>query len=214
MYSVGIIGASGAGKTTLVDVLLGLLRPTEGAIMVDGQPITDDNLRAWQQALGYVPQDIFLTDSTVAENIALGVPANQIDHERVEHCARLAQVHEFIVTDMQQGYSTLVGERGVRLSGGQRQRLGIARALYHDPPILVFDEATSALDNATEAGVMRAVEYLRGQKTVVLIAHRLTTIETCNYLLKLENGSVKTSTPHKDQVRSAGFQGHRAGRSW
>ena len=189
--SVGIIGTSGAGKTTLVDVLLGLLRPTEGAIVVDGQPITDDNLRAWQQALGYVPQDIFLTDSTVAENIALGVPADQIDHEQVERCARMAQVHEFIVSDMPQGYRTVVGERGVRLSGGQRQRIGIARALYHDPPVLVFDEATSALDNQTEAGVMQAVEALTEQKTVFLIAHRLSTVRKCATVLLLEQGEVK-----------------------
>lgn len=186
--SVGIIGTSGAGKTTLVDLLLGLLRPSGGAIMVDGQPITNANLRAWQQALGYVPQDIFLTDSTVAENIALGVPPQQIDYEQVERCARLAQVHDFIVGDMPEGYSTMVGERGVRLSGGQRQRIGIARALYHDPGILVFDEATSALDNETETAVMSAIDTLAGKKTLILIAHRLTTIQNCSQLLRLENG--------------------------
>jgi len=185
--SVGIIGSSGAGKTTLVDVLLGLLRPTEGAIVVDGQPITDDNLRAWQQALGYVPQDIFLTDSTVAENIALGVPPEQIDHEQVERCARMAQVHDFIVSDMPQGYSTVVGERGVRLSGGQRQRIGIARALYHDPPLLVFDEATSALDTDTEKDVMTAIEALAGSKTLILIAHRLSTVEKCSKVRRYPN---------------------------
>ncbi len=187
--SVGIIGTSGAGKTTLVDVLLGLLRPTQGAIVVDGQLITDDNLHAWQQALGYVPQDIFLTDSTVAENIALGVPPDQIAHEQVERCAHMAQVHEFIVNDMPRGYDTVVGERGVRLSGGQRQRIGIARALYHDPPVLVFDEATSALDNETEKAVMEAIDALQQQKTVIIIAHRLTTVRNCQQVLQLEHGS-------------------------
>ncbi|MDZ7804388.1 MAG: ATP-binding cassette domain-containing protein [Thiohalophilus sp.] len=159
--SVGLVGTTGAGKTTLVDVLLGLLRPTQGCIIVDGKPVTDNNLRAWQQILGYVPQDIFLTDTTVRENIALGVPANQIDSQQVENCARMAQVHDFIMQEMPNGYGTLVGERGVRLSGGQRQRIGIARALYHDPHILVFDEATSALDNLTEQAVMEAVHNLR-----------------------------------------------------
>jgi len=186
--SVGIIGTSSAGKTTLVDVLLGLLRPTEGAIVVDGQPITDDNLRAWQQALGYVPQDIFLTDSTVAENIALGVPPEQIDHEQVERCARMAQVHDFIVNDMPQGYNTEVGERGVRLSGGQRQRMGIARALYHDPAVLIFDEATSALDGETEAAVMEAVNALARQKTMLIIAHRLATVDGCTQVVRLDRG--------------------------
>ncbi|WP_026182233.1 MULTISPECIES: ABC transporter ATP-binding protein [unclassified Thioalkalivibrio] len=190
--SVGIVGASGAGKTTLVDVLLGLLRPTEGAIVVDGKPITDDNLRAWQQALGYVPQDIFLTDSTVAENIALGVPPEQIDHEQVERCARMAQVHDFIVQDMPQGYETLVGERGVRLSGGQRQRIGIARALYHDPPVLVFDEATSALDHETETAVMEAVAVLSSTKTIIMIAHRLGTVSRCDSIVKLQQGAVQS----------------------
>ncbi|MCC5869925.1 MAG: ABC transporter ATP-binding protein [Gammaproteobacteria bacterium] len=191
--SVGIIGTSGAGKTTLVDVLLGLLRPTEGSIVVDGEQITDDNLRAWQQALGYVPQDIFLTDSSVAENIALGVPPIQIDYDQVESCARMAQVHEFIVRDMPQGYSTVVGERGVRLSGGQRQRIGIARALYHDPAVLVFDEATSALDHHTETAVMQAVDALAGTKTLILIAHRLSTVQNCHEVVRLVQGCAKES---------------------
>ncbi|WP_018878731.1 ABC transporter ATP-binding protein [Thioalkalivibrio sp. ALE28] len=187
--SVGIIGTTGSGKTTLVDVLLGLLRPTQGDILVDGQPVTDANLRAWQQSLGYVPQDIFLTDSTVAENIALGIPAARIDHDQVERCARMAQVHEFIVHDMPEQYATMVGERGVRLSGGQRQRIGIARALYHDPDVLVFDEATSALDNATERAVMEAIESLARSKTIILIAHRLSTVRACDQVALLERGS-------------------------
>jgi ABC-type multidrug transport system fused ATPase/permease subunit len=189
--SVGIIGTSGAGKTTLVDVLLGLLRPTDGAIEVDGTPITDDNLRAWQQSLGYVPQDIFLTDSTVVENIALGVPTEKINHQQVEQSARMAQVHDFISDDMPLGYNTMVGERGVRLSGGQRQRIGIARALYHDPPVLVFDEATSALDTETESAVMDAVYALSDLKTVIMIAHRLSTVAGSDQIVTLVHGKAQ-----------------------
>jgi ABC-type multidrug transport system fused ATPase/permease subunit len=186
--SLGIIGASGAGKTTLVDVLLGLLRPTQGAILVDDEPVTDANLRAWQQSLGYVPQDIFLTDATVSENIALGIPKEQIDQTQVERCARMAQIHEFIVTEMPQSYETVVGERGVRLSGGQRQRIGIARALYHDPAVLVFDEATSALDTKTESEVIQAINALTGTKTIILIAHRLSTVRECSQVITLSSG--------------------------
>jgi ABC-type multidrug transport system fused ATPase/permease subunit len=189
--SVGLVGSTGAGKTTLVDVILGLLRPTEGAITVDGEPVTDDNLRAWQAALGYVPQDIFLTDATVTENIAFGIDANDIELEQVERCARMAQVHDFVTQEMPQGYDTIVGERGVRLSGGQRQRIGIARALYHDPDILVFDEATSALDTVTERAVMEAIDALHNQKTVVLIAHRLSTVEGCDQVVLLDHGKVE-----------------------
>ncbi|TQE98554.1 MAG: ABC transporter ATP-binding protein [Spiribacter salinus] len=188
--SVGLVGSTGAGKTTLVDVILGLLRPSEGAITVDGEPVTDTNLRAWQQALGYVPQEIFLTDASVAENIALGVPAEQIDPDQVERCAAMAQLHDFIVDEMPRQYETLVGERGVRLSGGQRQRIGIARALYHDPSVLVFDEATSALDNMTEQAVMEAIEALHHRKTVILIAHRLSTVRECDQVVLLEKGRV------------------------
>ncbi|MCG5539093.1 ABC transporter ATP-binding protein [Halorhodospira sp. 9622] len=188
--SVGLVGSTGAGKTTLVDVILGLLRPTEGAITVDGEPVTDTNLRAWQQALGYVPQEIFLTDASVAENIALGVPPERIDHEQVERCARMAQLHDFVVQEMPQQYKTVVGERGVRLSGGQRQRIGIARALYHDPSVLVFDEATSALDNVTEKAVMEAIDALHHQKTIILIAHRLSTVRNCDQVVLLEKGQI------------------------
>jgi ABC-type multidrug transport system fused ATPase/permease subunit len=204
--SLGIIGTSGAGKTTLVDVLLGLLRPAEGAITVDGQPVTAANLRAWQQSLGYVPQDIFLTDTTVAENIALGVPPEQIDQEQVEHCARMAQLHQFITEQMPQGYNTVVGERGVRLSGGQRQRIGIARALYHDPAVLVFDEATSALDNETEAAVMEAVDALSDEKTIIMIAHRLSTVRQCDQLVQLELGQA-TQKRFRHDVPGSGLGG-------
>jgi len=192
--SLGIIGTSGAGKTTMVDVLLALLRPDSGAITIDDLPVTDANRRSWQQTLGYVPQVIFLMDTSVAENIALGVPPDQIDHEQVERCARMAQVHGFIADQMPHGYATKVGERGVRLSGGQRQRIGIARALYHDPAVLVFDEATSALDNETEAALMEAVAALSHSKTIIMIAHRLSTVAECDQIVTLSHGRITEVT--------------------
>lgn len=188
---LGIVGPTGAGKTTVVDVILGLLRPQKGLILVDERPITEHNLRAWQQCLGYVPQDIFLMDNTIAENIALGVPKDQIDFEQVQNSARLAQVHDFITQELPDKYDTLVGERGIRLSGGQRQRIGIARALYHKPHIMVFDEATSALDSVTEKAVMDAIDTLAHQKTIILIAHRLSTVRNCDQIALLANGSIK-----------------------
>jgi ATP-binding cassette, subfamily B, bacterial PglK len=199
--SVGLVGSTGAGKTTLVDVILGLLRPTQGSIIVDGQAVTEDNLRAWQQALGYVPQDIFLTDTNVAENIALGVTPEEIDYDRVVKCARMAQVHDFITQELPEQYNSLVGERGVRLSGGQRQRIGIARALYHDPDVLVFDEATSALDMVTERAVMEAMDALSHQKTMILIAHRLSTVKNCDQIVVLEKGRVAMIGRYNDLER-------------
>jgi ABC-type bacteriocin/lantibiotic exporter with double-glycine peptidase domain len=189
--SLGIVGSTGAGKTTFVDVILGLLRPELGFITVDGKPVSENNLRDWQQSLGYVPQDIFLTDSTLAENIALGIPMHEIDIEQVKHCASMAQVSDFIANELPDQYETLLGERGVRLSGGQRQRIGIARALYHNPEVLVFDEATSALDSVTEKAVMEAIDSLAEQKTIILIAHRLSTVRNCNQILLLDQGAIK-----------------------
>lgn len=186
--SLGIIGTTGAGKTTLVDVILGLLVPSSGQMLVDGTQVTDANRRAWQDNLGYVPQDIYLTDSSVAENIALGLDPHEIDPARVEEVARMARIHDFVVGELPEGYATRVGERGVRLSGGQRQRIGIARALYHDPEMIVFDEATSALDNVTEAEVMEAVGGLSGKKTLIIIAHRLSTVERCDMVVRLNKG--------------------------
>ncbi|MEW5425231.1 ABC transporter ATP-binding protein [Amorphus sp. 3PC139-8] len=187
---IGVVGSTGAGKTTLADVILGLLRPSQGCLVVDGITVTDGNLRAWQQTVGYVPQDIFLTDASVAENIALGVSPAEIDLDRVRRAARIAHIDAFVMSELAEGYDTLVGERGVRLSGGQRQRIGIARALYHDADLIVFDEATSALDNLTEAEVMTAIDALPGDKTVVLIAHRLSTVKRCNRIAVLDQGRV------------------------
>jgi ABC-type multidrug transport system fused ATPase/permease subunit len=186
--SVGIVGPSGAGKSTLVDLFLGLLTPDTGEVRVDDKNI-QHALRDWQDQIGYVPQSIFLTDDTLRRNVAFGLPTAQIDETAVWHAIRAAQLEEF-VHSLPQGLDALVGERGIRLSGGQRQRIGIARALYHDPPVLVLDEATSALDTATERGVMEAVRALRGTKTILIIAHRLSTVEHCDRIYRVAQGHV------------------------
>lgn len=186
--SVGFIGTSGAGKSTLVDILLGLLTPDTGTVRVDGKDI-QDNLRNWQDQVGYVPQSIFLTDDTLRRNVAFGLPDEEIDEVAVHRAIKAAQLEVFLA-DLPKGLETMVGERGVRLSGGQRQRIGIARALYHDPAVLVLDEATSALDTATEHEVMLAVRALQRSKTVIIIAHRLSTVEYCDRLYRLERGCV------------------------
>jgi len=188
--TIGFAGPTGSGKTTLIDMVLGLLEPTSGVLTVDGVELTPGNKRSWQAIMGYVPQNIYLSNSSIAQNIAFGVDPDQIDLAQVEKAARMAQIHG-VVADLPDGYKTEVGERGVRLSGGQRQRLGIARALYRNPEVLVFDEATSALDNETEAAVMEAVHALSGQLTVLLIAHRLSTLRECNTIYLLEAGVIK-----------------------
>lgn len=187
---IGIVGSTGAGKTTLADIVLGLLDPDTGRLVADGTPITEDTLRAWMRSVGYVPQDIFLTDAPVAENIALGIPPHEIDHARIRRAAQIARIDRFVEDDLPEGYQTHVGERGVRLSGGQRQRIGIARAMYHDADLIVFDEATSALDNLTEAEVMDAIDALPGDKTVIMIAHRLSTVKRCDRIVVLDKGRV------------------------
>lgn len=193
--SIGLVGKTGAGKSTLVDLILGLLEPQAGSLLVDGTLIDLTNVRRWQRSIGYVPQSIFLADESIAANIAFGVPAEQIDMAAVERAARMASLHDFVTTELSQGYATMVGERGVRLSGGQRQRVGIARALYHDPEVLVFDEATSALDNQTEKSVMEAVRNLSGRKTIIMIAHRLTTVQDCDRIFVLDKGKITASGP-------------------
>ena len=189
--TIGIVGGTGAGKTTFVDLILGLLTPSEGEIRVNGAPLVGDTMFKWQNTVGYVPQQIYLTKSSVRNNIAFGIPPNEIDEEAVERAARTAALHEFIVNELPEGYDTDVGDQGVRLSGGQRQRIGIARALYHDPSVLILDEATSALDTITESVVMEAVQNLQHQKTIILIAHRLSTVRDCDKILLLENGQVQ-----------------------
>ena len=194
----GIVGATGAGKSTLVDVMLGLLRPTEGEIRIDGQALSEDLIPAWQRSIGYVPQHIFLADESVAANIAFGVPDAAVDREAVARAARQAQIHDFIVTELPHGYDTTVGERGIRLSGGQKQRIGIARALYHDPSTLILDEATSALDNHTERAVMDAMHRFGSAKTIVLIAHRLASVQSCDRLLLLDQGTLRATGSYSE----------------
>jgi len=186
--TVGVVGPTGAGKTTLIDVILGLLTPEEGRILVDGVALGPETLPLWQRSIGYVPQDIYLLDDTVARNIAFGLPADLIDMEAVERAARAAQIHDFVVGSLSAGYESVVGDRGIRLSGGQLQRIGIARALYHDPEVLVFDEATSALDIQTEAVLMEAVGRFSGEKTIIMIAHRTQTLADADLLIRLEEG--------------------------
>lgn len=186
--SIGLIGASGAGKSTLVDIILGLLTPESGLVTVDEKNI-HINLRSWQDKIGYVPQSIFLTDDTLRRNVAFGVPEALIDNSAVLRAIKAARLEDFIKT-LPEGLETAVGERGLRISGGQRQRIGIARALYHDPDILVLDEATSSLDLLTEKEVMEAVNALHGNKTLIIVAHRLSTVSQCDYLYKLDHGEI------------------------
>ena len=188
--SVAFVGTTGAGKTTLVDIILGLLPPQKGRLLVDGTAIDSNNTIKWQRNIGYVPQHIYLSDDTAAHNIAFGVPNSEINHQAVENAAKVANIHQFIVEELPQGYDTLVGERGIRLSGGQRQRIGIARAIYHDPEVLVFDEATSALDGATEEAVLQAMDNAAKLKTLIVIAHRLPTVKDCDMIYLLERGKI------------------------
>ena len=188
--TVGLIGTTGSGKTTMVDIILGLLEAQKGTLEVDGNLITKKNSRSWQRSIGYVPQHIYLSDDTVAANIAFGLNDQDIDQEAVEKASKLANLHLFVTEELPKKYQTKVGERGVRLSGGERQRIGIARALYHNPQLLILDEATSALDNQTEAAIMDAVNTLSKNITIILIAHRLTTLSKCDNIIKLKKGEI------------------------
>jgi len=192
--SVGIAGPSGSGKSTLVDLMLGLHTSQSGAIRVDGEPLTPQNLTAWRQMIGYVPQDIYLLDDTIAANIAFGVDPKDVDTAAVRAAALGAQILDFIETELPQGMQTTVGERGVRLSGGQRQRIGLARALYHRPQVLILDEATSALDHQTELAVMETIHRLQGTLTIITIAHRLSTLERCDRIVRLKSGRIAGPT--------------------
>ena len=188
--TIGLIGPTGSGKTTIVDIILGLLEPQKGDFQVDGQTIRNQNIRSWQKAIGYVPQYIYLSDDTVAANIALGIEKEKINQEAIEKASKIANLHSFVVSELSKKYETLVGERGVRLSGGQRQRIGIARALYHKPKILILDEATSALDNQTEEIVMKEIKNLSKDLTIIIIAHRLNTIKDCDMVFKIDKGQI------------------------
>jgi len=203
---VGFVGSTGSGKSTTMDLLMGLLPPTRGEILVDGKPIVGEHRRAWQRSIAHVPQSIYLADASIAENIAFGVPSEQIDMVRVRHTASQAQISDFIESGSE-GYEANVGERGIRLSGGQRQRIGIARALYKKASVLVFDEATSALDNTTEQLVMQAIEGLGRELTVLIIAHRISTVRRCDFIIEMENGRVVAQGKYEELLeRSPSFR--------
>ena len=197
--TVGLVGTTGSGKTTTVDLILGLLEPQNGTLEVDNNVITKKNCRAWQRSIGYVPQHIYLSDDTIAANIAFGENIKDINYEDIEEVSKIANLHDFIIDELPKKYQSKVGERGVRLSGGQRQRLGIARALYKKPKILIFDEATSALDNKTEKIVMEAINILSKDITIILIAHRLNTVKNCDTIFRIEKGE-KVSSGTFDQI--------------
>lgn len=187
---VGFVGSTGSGKTTLIDIVLGLLEPKVGSLMVDGVIINSKNISSWQSRLGYVPQQISLIDSSVAQNIAFGVEMDEINMDTLLNVSRIANLHDFVTNNLKDGYNTIVGERGVKLSGGQRQRIGIARALYRNPSVLVLDEATSALDNTTEKKVMESIQNLSQKMTIIIVAHRLSTVRACNTIYHLGGGNI------------------------
>ena len=201
--SIGFVGSTGSGKTTAVDIILGLLSPSSGDLLVDGEVISDDNLYKWQRNLGYVPQTIFLCDDTVAKNIAFGVTDAKIDMEAVVRAARIANLDSFVTREMPNGYETVIGDRGIRLSGGQRQRIGIARALYNDPSVLIMDEATSSLDGLTEEAVMEAIYSLSKRKTIIMVAHRLTTVRDCDEIYLFQNGRIENQGTYEQLQKSS-----------
>lgn len=197
---VGLVGTTGSGKTTTVDIILGLLQAQTGALEIDGKKITKKNVRSWQRLIGYVPQQIYLADDTVSANIAFGVDARDINQDTVEKVSKISNLHDFVIKELPKKYHTPIGERGVRLSGGQRQRIGIARALYHNPKILILDEATSSLDNDTEQLVMEAINNLSKDITIIIIAHRLNTLQNCDVIYKFEKGEIIDKGTYKDLI--------------
>lgn len=205
--TVGFVGPTGCGKTTLIDIVLGLLTPQEGSIIVDDKKIKGKDIYRWQASLGYVQQNIYLSDNTVAKNIAFGVEDSAIDYTLVKNAASVANIDRFIEEELPKGYNTIIGERGIRLSGGQRQRLGIARAVYNNPPVLILDEATSALDGFTEDAIMEAIHSLSGKKTILMIAHRITTLRECSTIFMLRNGKIIDSGSYEELYeRNADFR--------
>lgn len=201
--SIGLVGPTGAGKTTLVDIILGLLTPQKGEFSADGVKIGENNILNWQKNLGYVPQHIYLSDDTIINNIAFGIPGEKINRKAVEYAARISNLHDFIVSELPNGYETIVGERGIRLSGGERQRVGIARALYHDPEVLVLDEATSSLDGITESAVLEAINNVAKLKTIIIIAHRLTTVKNCDIIYLVDKGKITGQGTYDELMSSS-----------
>lgn len=205
--TIGFVGSSGSGKSTTIDLILALLNPAQGELRVDGECINSNNLRRWQSTIGYVPQQIYLVDDTILANIAFGVPYDEVILENVERASKIACIHDFVTQKLPHGYSTKVGERGLRLSGGQRQRIGIARALYHNPSVLVLDEATSALDTITEKAVMSSLKNLGDPKTIILVAHRLTTLKECNKIYLMDQGELIDSGTYEElQIKNPIFR--------
>jgi ABC-type multidrug transport system fused ATPase/permease subunit len=205
--SIALVGSTGCGKTTFIDITLGLLEAQSGAIYIDGVEINDTNRKNWQKNLGYVPQSIYLTDDTIRNNIAFGIDPGKIDDEAVIQAAKIANIHDFVAGELSEGYNTIIGERGIRLSGGQRQRIGIARAVYHDPSALILDEATSALDSLTEIAIMDAIRNLSHKKTIIMIAHRITTVKGCDVIYLMEKGIIVDHGHYDDLYhRNASFR--------
>lgn len=200
--TIGLVGTTGSGKTTMVDIILGLLDPSKGTLEVDEQIISKKNVRSWQSTIGYVPQHIYLADDTIAANIAFGVDAKEIDQDAIEFSSKTANLHDFVSQDLPQKYQTIVGERGARLSGGQRQRIGIARALYHCPQTLILDEATSALDNQTEQAIMDSINKLSKEMTIIIIAHRLSTLKKCDQIFLIEKGEIKKTGTFEEVINT------------
>lgn len=198
--TVGFVGTTGAGKTTIVDLILSLLTPESGEVLVDDLPITMENASSWRKKIGYVPQFIYLSDDSVKKNIAFGVPDDEIDMAAVENAARVANIHHFIENELADSYETLIGDRGLRLSGGQRQRIGIARALYHNPEVLVLDEATNALDGMTEGAIMDAINAIAHRKTIIMVAHKLSTLKECDCIYVFEKNGYYTKGCYQELV--------------
>ena len=198
---IGIVGPSGSGKSTLIDILLGLIVPQQGQLKIDNTIINNQNIRSWQNTIGFVAQSIFLSEGTIAENVAFGIPRSKINFDRVKQALELSHLTE-LVQGLENGVQTKVGERGVQLSGGQRQRIGIARALYHNAEVLVFDEATSSLDGITEKMVMNAIHDFSGQKTIIMIAHRLKTVQKCDQIYFIDRGNVIDQGTYQELIKT------------
>ena len=199
--TIGFVGATGSGKTTVVDIILGLLEAQNGTLEIDGKVINKQNSQSWQRTIGYVPQHIYLSDDTVAANIAFGLNPGDINKEEIQKVSKIASLHDFVTNELPNKYETTIGERGVRLSGGQRQRIGIARALYFNPQVLILDEATSALDNITEKHVMDSINKLSKDKTIILIAHRLSTVKKCDKIFLFEKGELKNEGTFDELIK-------------
>jgi ABC-type multidrug transport system fused ATPase/permease subunit len=201
-FKIGILGATGSGKTTLVDIILGLLDIKQGTLKVDEKLIDQNNKIAWQKSIGYVPQQVYLSDTNIRENIAFGIDSKNIDQHSIEECAKMANLHDFIINELPQGYDTFVGERGARISGGQKQRIGIARALYRNPQLIILDEATNSLDNETERSIINAIDNLKYKITIIIISHRLSTIKNCDLIYFLEDGEIKAHGNYQNLIQS------------